>query len=127
MDDDVLCHYGVLGMKWGQRKNKGSISNKYHKSNTVGRKIKNVVKNRPKKVNIKKLSDDELRDKIKRLEMEKRYRDLKRDEVSAGRKLVGEILNNSAKRLGTSFLVGVGESTISKTTGINIKASKKKK
>lgn len=107
-------------MKWGVRKSsysssssstnrslkKGSfikrISNKkISKTKKSKTPVKTVAK---KKVKIKDLSDADLQKKINRLQMEKRYRDLKKDEVSAGQKMAGEIL----RKVGTNVGYQVG-------------------
>lgn len=99
---DYLIHYGVLGMKWGRRKSRTKKS-----SASSSKQIPKKSSTKPKakkKVNIKELSDSDLQKKINRLQMEKRYRDLKKDEISAGRKLVGDILMTSGKTVGVQVV-----------------------
>lgn len=127
MNDETLCHYGILGMRWGKRKDKIRSQKGSNGNSIKGKIVKEYSNKKAKKVNIKKLSNEDLQAKIRRLEMEKRYRDLKRDEVSSGRKLVGEILNTSAKRVGISALTTAGSLAISSATGLDIKPGKKKK
>lgn len=107
---DYLVHYGVLGMKWGRRKSKPSKSSKSSTTKSSSTAKKSTTKKKSsKKVNIKELSDSELQKKINRLQMEKRYRDLKSSEISAGRKLVGDILMSSGKTVGvqvTTYAAG---------------------
>ena len=71
--DDSLLHYGVPGMKWGRRKSGKSASSvlsvgKIHVSNRA----------KAKKVNddMKKMSDQELQQRINRLRNEDAYRQL---------------------------------------------------
>lgn len=96
--EDFLAHYGVLGMKWGRRKNSsGSYT-------TTGRKAKNkyeskdskaVRKLRKKKLN--QLSNDELKKLNNRLQLEKQFKELKRSDTSAGKKFVQELLISTGK------------------------------
>lgn len=125
-DIDHLCHYGVLGMKWGRRKDKAPSNSSKRNNRKTSSKIVSKIKSK-KKVNIKKLSDEELQKKIRRLQMEKQYRDLKRDEVSEGRKIIGKILSNSATRLGSDVLYNVGGMGINKVTGMPLVNTGKKK
>lgn len=74
---DSLKHYGVLGMKWG-----------HHKSTATSTTTK------PKHKSVSEMSDEELRSKINRLEMEKRYKDLQPKEVKRGKHIVNRIMNN---------------------------------
>lgn len=104
---NYLVHYGILGMKWGRRKSRANKS--FQSSSKRLTATSSSKKKAKKKVKIKELSDTELQKKINRLQMEKRYRDLKKDEISAGRKLVGDILMTSGKTVGvqvTTYAAG---------------------
>ena len=76
---DQLIHYGVRGMKWGVRKDRSStraqkkaakIEQKRQKAMSVTSSAKYTYKQR------KHLSDQELRTRINRLQMEKQLKDL---------------------------------------------------
>lgn len=123
MNEDYLCHHGVKGMKWGIRKDRKRTSIFSRKSNKSKKNQNGSQKSeskQPKKTNVKKLSDQELQSKIKRLQMEKQYRDLKKDEVSAGKKLVGEILKTSGKTLGVQLANYIGGKAINKLFGDDV-------
>lgn len=87
--DDIL-HYGVKGMKWGKRR----------KSST---KERTTYKKAPRT-----LSDADLKKRIARLENEKRYNELNKRHISAGRAATTEILASSGKSIAKSVAVGVG-------------------
>ncbi len=73
MTEAELRHYGIVGMKWGK---KGS-------NISVGSIKKNKKSDQQDK--IKKMSDDELRKKINRLQMEKQYSQLTASDISKGK------------------------------------------
>ena len=136
-----LYHHGVKGMKWGVRRyqNKdGSLTaagkkraakyeSKYEQ--LTGKKIsgKKSSEPSPQKKTIKDLSDDELRTKVKRLQMEKNYLDLQKqvsnltpNKVSAGQqfvknigeKIITQSLIDTGKSLLTSFLNKQGKKVL---------------
>ena len=85
--EDFIQHFGVRGMKWGVRKRSSG-----GKKATKGKKGK-----------VSDMSDDELKKKVGRLNMEKQYTQLtknKRDQslVRKGAKVAGEIVGKSAKK-----------------------------
>ena len=72
--DDFLQHYGVLGMKWGHRKARSNVS-----SNKKPKSTKNTTTSKPKpkpKQTQRELSDEELRNVINRMRLEREYADL---------------------------------------------------
>lgn len=118
MENNELRHHGVRGMKWGIRRfqNKdGSLTNA-GKKRYVDAPDKVKAKPETKKKRLSEMSDAELRERISRLEMEKRYKDLSqssagRETVGRGKKLVGDVLENSARNIGTqalTYAMGVG-------------------
>ena len=79
---DTLTQWGVLGMRWGIRRNE-SKNNGPHKEASSVKKAK---------VKAKELSDEELVKIIKRLQMEKQYNSLNNEDVSRGKKIVTKII-----------------------------------
>ena len=77
--DDVLIHYGILGMKWGVRRyqNKdGSLTSAGKKRYSNNDNIKeDPQKNteEPKKKSVKDMSDEELRREVNRMQLEQNY------------------------------------------------------
>lgn len=118
--ENVLAHYGILGMKWGVRRyqNKdGSLTTegkkRYGDSNDADagkRKSPDQIESeKQKKRDVKNrgtFSNAELKEKIERLKMEKELRELTKSEISPGRKFVDEILMEVGKRTLTTVLTG---------------------
>lgn len=145
--DDFLIHYGVLGMKWGVRKSSsgGNRKNKlFRKKPSVVTKRKKAKQKkqrekdrskRNKKMTTKsasKMTDAELAKAIKRLEMEKRYKDLSSEgrAKSKGKEVVKDIMWSTGSRLGKEVLYQVGGrgiNAVAKTDLINVNDKKKKK
>lgn len=103
-----LYHYGVLGMKWGVRRDRTKL---------LGRKKKGkgIDDSDSQKQSISKMTDDELRSRISRLRMEKDYRELtvtkSQKRAEKGKKFVEDVLTNSAKNIATqtvTYLMGKG-------------------
>lgn len=71
--DDFLQHYGVLGMKWGKRKARSTVSSNKKPKSTAITKPKQTPKPKPTK---RRLSDAELRAVVNRMRLEREYADL---------------------------------------------------
>ena len=77
--DDVLIHYGILGMKWGVRRyqNKdGSLTSAGKKRYSNNDNIKEASQKNteePKKKSVKDMSDEELRREVNRMQLEQNY------------------------------------------------------
>lgn len=129
VQNNELTHHGIVGQKWGVRRTpeqlgRGGSTGKRKKS-IVEAKISKMAKKREaaaavkkqkaeekkkaeeakkveKKKNVKDMSEDELRERINRLDLERRYLDLQRQvdsfgpkEVSMGKKIAKSVLNET--------------------------------
>lgn len=113
-------HYGVLGQKWGIRR----YRNRDGSLTSAGRKRYNktsIKRNKYHKGDDKKITDEELQKRIKRLELEKRYNDLLKDpkKINTGKDRVKKILEIT----GTAVTVGISATTLIS----NIRRMKKEK
>lgn len=118
-DQTVLIHHGVKGQKWGVRRTPeqlGHAPRKEHKSKIAIKISKEKPKGQTpptkpvqkpasteKKKTTKEMSDDELRRAINRIELERRYSSLTAKQKSKGRKIVEEIIGDSAKAVSKKY------------------------
>lgn len=128
---DEMYHHGILGQKWGirryqnkdgsltpaGRKRANKLENEYNK--LTGKKLKrdtdkdeNNKSDSSKKQNIKKavsqMSDADLKNRLTRLENEKRLVQLEKERVSTGQKLLTKIGNDVVK----PSLIDAGKNTL---------------
>ena len=92
--DDVLIHYGILGMKWGVRRyqNKdGSLTSAGKKRYSNNDDIKDSPQKNteePKKKSVKDMSDEELRREINRMQLEQSYLRMTGQNIEKGKSAV---------------------------------------
>lgn len=108
MRDDELAHYGVLGMRWGVRKDRQSRSSGKTKRRAPSEQQIEKSRRRVGVNQRRTLSEEELKKRIERLELEKRYKDLSDNDVNRGRKVVSSILADVGKTIARNAAVGAG-------------------
>ena len=92
--DDVLIHYGILGMKWGVRRyqNKdGSLTSAGKKRYSDNDNIKEAPQKNteePKKKSVKDMSDEELRREVNRMQLEQNYLRMTGQNIEKGKSAV---------------------------------------
>lgn len=94
-----LTHYGVKGMKWGIRRDR--------RSNASTKRTKKIKRSRAKDTkNRRLLSDEELKKRINRLELEKKYKQLSDEDLHPGRAMVKKFLGSVGGKVVSSAAIG---------------------
>lgn len=88
-----LKHYGILGMKWGIRRTPEQLGHKREKKEDFRRK------------DPKKMTDDELRRNLNRVQMEKQYEALTKKKKGEGAAFVKRALTTVGMMAVTSIAV----------------------
>lgn len=135
MDNTVLYHHGIVGMKWGIRrfqnrdgslttagkKRRGQTDDGSEESKLFRKKASKVKVEEPKKKSPSEMTDAELREKIQRLELEQRYRNLTQAQAQTksheGKKFVSEVLKKSGENLAVQVVNHVGAKALNKVFG----------
>ena len=91
MENMELKHYGVLGMKWGQRRTQKQLARINEKSKKKGwsEDAETAAKIKTKKV--KQMSNADLKKLNERLRLENEYKNLKKQQTNAGKKFVSDV------------------------------------
>ena len=92
---DYIFHFVVKGMKWGVRRSSEVLKNASEGANEASKLAKNLGKggSRKRKQAVRRLSDDELRRRVSRLNMEKQYNSLTGNETKRGAEIVSNVLS----------------------------------
>lgn len=127
MNDYELLHYGILGMKWGVRRTPEQLRRARGelKSETDGGSKKTTSSKSSSssgKKRTSEMTEDELRSKIQRLELEKRYKDLMKSTApppksTKGRDFVQRVLEKSGENIMTQLTTVVMGKAVNATIG----------
>lgn len=110
--DLELQHYGVLGMKWGVRRDRSGSGSKKSPGSEDYKKARKL-----KSKGVQNLSNDELKALTTRMNLERQYKDLSKKDVSAGRSYVSSVVNRIGDRVIDRAINGIIDAGVSAVTG----------
>lgn len=110
MDNNTLQHHGIKGQRWGIRRfqnRDGSLTSAGKKRRADDSDTDENKQQPAKKKLIKDMSEDELREKINRLQLEKQYANLMKETnpppSHKGRDFVMKVLEKSGENITTQL------------------------
>lgn len=117
MENAELTHHGIKGMHWGVirtpeqlQRAQGHIStasNIVKEAKNINNSVSNIRSNTKKK-NLSTMSDQELRDRVNRLNLEQQYTQLSGNKVSKGQQYVRNTLEVAGSTLAIAgSIVGI--------------------
>lgn len=128
MCNKSLSHAGIKGMKWGVRR----YQNKDGSLTPEGKKRYGVDEasdshgdyKTARSKSVRKMSDQELRAALNRVQMEQQYSQITAVQKSAGRKWIEGVLAETGKNIATKTFTAVGQTAVN--AGLSYGASKAK-
>lgn len=126
MNDNQLLHYGILGMKWGVRRTPAQLARARGEKPSQSDSKSSISKTKSSSSSTKKrsseMSEDELRSKIQRLELEKRYKDLLSatappPKSTRGKDFVMRVIEKSGENILTQLTTDVMGKAVNATFG----------
>ena len=113
--ENELYHSGIKGMKWGVHRTPeqlGHIRDALNQSKQITESVSKIANNTGRrKTNVKdvsSMSDEELRKRVNRLNLEQQYAKLTTSDVSKGQQVVSDILTTA----GGIFGIGASAAAI---------------
>ncbi len=126
MGINELQHHGILGMKWGVRRfqnRDGSLTSagKRRRAGEDSDTDENKSKQQAQKKTAKTMTDEELREKINRLQLEKQYASLMKEvnppKSTRGKDFVTRVLEKSGENITTQLTTYAMGTAVNKALG----------
>jgi len=96
-NEDFIKHVGVLGMKWGRRKSSSGGSSDH------------ITVSSLRKKRLQDMSNDDLKKLTSRMELERKYRDLRSADASKARKWLSGTLSSAGSQVASKYVASALE------------------